>query len=130
MDREQMAELFRLADVAVSPSNHDGTPNTLLEAMACGAFPVAGDIESVREWIESGQNGLLCDPNDMNALAHAMIAALTDNELRENAGVINQKLIAERAEFNSGMRRAELFYQALIDSVARARDCSLPVGAK
>jgi len=130
MDRKQMAELFRLADVAVSPSNHDGTPNTLLEAMACGAFPVAGDIESVREWIESGQNGLLCDPNDMNALAQAMIAALKDNELRENAGIINQKLIAERAEFNSGMRRAELFYQALINSVVPARDCGLPVGAK
>ena len=49
--REQMAALFRQAQVAVSPSAHDGTPNTLLEAMACGCFPVAGDIESVREWL-------------------------------------------------------------------------------
>src|SRR5205807_7454558 len=33
--REKMAELFRLAQVMVSPSLHDGTPNTLLEGMAC-----------------------------------------------------------------------------------------------
>ena len=49
--RSQMAELFRRSRCAVSPSTHDGTPNTLLEAMACGCLPVAGDLESLREWI-------------------------------------------------------------------------------
>ena len=43
--RPQMAELFRRSRCAVSPSMHDGTPNTLLEAMACGCVPVAGDLE-------------------------------------------------------------------------------------
>lgn len=54
-----MAELFRLSSVAVSPSLHDGTPNTLLEAMDCGCIIVTGDIESVREWINDGENGSL-----------------------------------------------------------------------
>jgi glycosyltransferase involved in cell wall biosynthesis len=62
--REQMAELYRHSQVAVSPSTHDGTPNTLLEAMACGCFPVASDLESIREWITPGVNGLLVDPSD------------------------------------------------------------------
>jgi len=57
----EMGRLFRLATVAVSPSDHDGTPNSLLEAIACGVFPVVGNIASVREWIEHGVNGLLCD---------------------------------------------------------------------
>src|SRR6185312_3951624 len=47
----EMANLLRSSAASVSPSEHDGTPNTLLEAMACGAIPVAGDIESIREWI-------------------------------------------------------------------------------
>ena len=38
-----MAALFRSAQVLVSPTTHDGTPNSLLEGMACGCFPVAGD---------------------------------------------------------------------------------------
>jgi len=117
MRREEMAKLFRLADVAVSPSNHDGTPNTLIEAMASGAFPVAGDIESVREWVRSGHNGLLCDPNDVDALTTALVRALRDQWLRERASVVNQGLIAGRAEYWQAMRRAEVFYQEVIDSV-------------
>jgi glycosyltransferase involved in cell wall biosynthesis len=111
--QDEMAPLFRAAQVAVSPSNHDGTPNTLLEAMASGAFPVAGDIESVREWIESGKNGLLCDPNRPATLAQAIVAALQTPALREAARAINLDLIGRRAEYHAGMRRAEEFYTGL-----------------
>lgn len=41
---EKMGDVFRGAQIVVSPSIHDGTPNSLLEAMACGCFPVAGDL--------------------------------------------------------------------------------------
>jgi len=112
--RTQMADLFRTARVAVSPSNHDGTPNTLLEAMACGCLPVAGDLESIREWIVSGENGLLVDPNDPEALAGAISQALEQDVLRQRARAINAGLVAERAEYESVMHRAVEFYQSLI----------------
>lgn len=112
--RDQMAELFRLAQITVSPSLHDGTPNTLLEAMACGCFPVAGDIESVREWITDGVNGLLCDPTNPESIASAILHALQDKQLRNHAGVCNLKLVAERAEFGQVMQQAEIFYQDVI----------------
>jgi glycosyltransferase involved in cell wall biosynthesis len=114
--REQMAELFRLASVAVSPSLHDGTPNTLLEAMACGCFPVAGDIESVREWITDGDNGLLCDPTSAQSLAHAMIRAVQDKQLGERAREYNLRQVAERADYGSVMLKAEEFYRRVIQS--------------
>jgi glycosyltransferase involved in cell wall biosynthesis len=112
--RPQLADLFRQAQVVVSPTTHDGTPNTLLEAMACGCFPVAGDIESLREWITPGVNGLLTEPNDPHALAGAIAQALENLVLRASAAVYNQRLVAERAEYEQGMRRAEKFYQELI----------------
>lgn len=112
--RQEMGELFRLASVAVSPSLHDGTPNTLLETMACGCFPVAGDLDSVREWITDGVNGLLCDATDPDSLARAVIRALDDEKLREGAREINLRLIAERAEYDNVMRRAEEFYRNVI----------------
>ncbi len=92
-----MAQLFRRAMVAVSPSEHDGTPNTLLEAMACGCFPVAGDIESVREWLVDGENALLVNPADPQVLAAAIIRALDDAGLRRSRET-QQTLVAERAE--------------------------------
>jgi glycosyltransferase involved in cell wall biosynthesis len=112
---EQMASLFRQAMVAVSPSLHDGTPNTLLEAMACGCFPVVGDLESLREWIAPRVNGLLVHPLNENLLAQAIWTALEDHELREQAVQYNTRLIAESADYRRVMARAEMFYQNLIE---------------
>jgi glycosyltransferase involved in cell wall biosynthesis len=112
--RPQMAELFRQAQVAVSSSFHDGTPNTVLEAMACGCFPVVGDLESLREWIIPGVNGLLVDPADPQDLADAILLALEQPELLQRAAEYNVKLVAERAEYGWVMQEAEAFYRGLI----------------
>jgi glycosyltransferase involved in cell wall biosynthesis len=109
-----MADLFRQAQVVVSPSTHDGTPNTLLEAMACGCFPVVGDIESLREWITPGKNGFLVDPADPQGLAEAILIGLQNPELRAQAHKQNARLIAERAEYHEVMRQAAEFYRLLI----------------
>ena len=113
--RQQMAELFRQAQVAVSPSTHDGTPNTLLEAMACGCFPVAGDIESLREWITPGENGFLIDPGDADALSNAILKTFAQPELVEHARKINHELISKRAEYKAGMLHAGQFYTQLLE---------------
>ncbi len=112
--RQQMAELFRSAQVAVSPSTHDGTPNTLLEAMACGCFPVAGDLDSLREWITPGENGLLVDPASPAALAEAILQGLNRPELRRAAWQQNQRIVAERAEYGAVMAKAADFTLKII----------------
>lgn len=117
--RPQMADLFRRAWLAVSPSTHDGTPNTLLEAMACGCFPVAGDLESIREWITPGVNGLLFDPADPQALAASILSALEDPALRQRARQVNLELVAQRAAYEQVMPRALAYYQAICARPAR-----------
>jgi glycosyltransferase involved in cell wall biosynthesis len=112
--RLEMADLFREANVTVSPSTHDGTPNTLLEGMACGCFPVAGDLESIREWIEPGINGSLIDPGNHIELAHAVVHALTNLELRKKAAQLNIRLINEKAEFHTSMNKADKFYRTIL----------------
>jgi glycosyltransferase involved in cell wall biosynthesis len=112
--RQQMAGLFRQSKVSLSITTHDGTPNTLLEAMACGCFPIAGDIESLREWITPGVNGLLVDPGDPAALAAAILNAILQPELRRKAKERNLQLVKERAEYGKCMGVAEEFYGRLI----------------
>ena len=77
LPQPQLWNLFSAAEVSVSISVHDGTPNSLLEAMACGCFPIAGDIESLREWIVPGKNGFLVEPNKPQSLAEALLLALS-----------------------------------------------------
>ncbi len=121
LSQKEMAMVYRMSKVMVSSSEHDGTPNTFLEAIACGCFPVVGDLESLREWVADGENGLLIDPDDAGALAQATSRALMNVEFREKAGKINQDLINERADRDRVAISAERFYK---DVVERAKTAS------
>jgi glycosyltransferase involved in cell wall biosynthesis len=111
MPNADMANVYRRAQILVSPSIHDGTPNTLLEGMACGCLPAAGDLESIREWIRPGENGLLFNSNDPQSIANAMIQAIENKNLREQAAGLNREIISAQAEYKSNMARAEEFYR-------------------
>ena len=107
------AELWALyfhTDVYISLSSHDGTPNSFLEAIACGCFPVVGKIASLQEWIDHGQNGWLVEPQDAHAAADAVISVLRDKNLRDRAVVINQKIIADRADIQQVRKVVRKFY--------------------
>jgi glycosyltransferase involved in cell wall biosynthesis len=114
MPQSDLAVLFRQAQVMVSPGIHDGTPNSLLEGIACGCFPVAGDLESIREWIRPGVNGLLIDATDPEAVAAAIMQALENENLRHEAAGLNRQLILERAEYSRCMSQAGEFYKRIV----------------
>jgi glycosyltransferase involved in cell wall biosynthesis len=114
LDRSQMWALFKKARVFVSPSIHDGTPNSLLEAMACGCFPVVGNIESMQEWVTPGVNGLLVDAASPRLLADGIITALENPALCSVAKNENARIIAERAAYPRCMAMTEAFYQKLL----------------
>ena len=113
---EEVFSLFRRAEVSVSITDHDGTPNSLLEAMAAGAIPVCGDLPSIREWIEPGRNGFLAAFNDPLAVADALRLALglSDAE-RSSIKTENGRIIAIRAERGSaGKHAAEKYGQLMM----------------
>ncbi len=113
---EEMGDVFRGAQIVVSPSIHDGTPNSLLEAMACGCFPVAGDLESIREWITHGQNGLLFDSTNPLSIADAILLGLEREDLRTEAAGLNTNIISARAEYGANMKRVGEFYELVTRS--------------
>ncbi|MDK2980705.1 MAG: hypothetical protein PWQ55_1052 [Chloroflexota bacterium] len=110
LDQHQLWQLFSRAQVYVSLSSHDGTPNTFLEALACGCFPVVGNIDSLREWLDPEHTGLLVDPRDPQAAAQAVLHALRHPELRERARQGNLRVLKQRAEVNGVRRDAQIFY--------------------
>jgi glycosyltransferase involved in cell wall biosynthesis len=120
VSHQQLASLFAASQVSVSPSSHDGTPNTLLEAMTCGCFPVMGRIESLREWIIDGQNGFFCDQSDANSLASCIIRALQSPALRTAAAKINRDLIRARADRAAVMFQAEALYAEIVHGLKRS----------
>jgi glycosyltransferase involved in cell wall biosynthesis len=114
LEQKQIWSLFRQSQVYVSPSIHDGTPNSFLEALACGCFPVVGDIDSFREWIIPGKNGSLVDANSNSELARAILDALQDPALLTSAKKENAHIIASRADYGHCMAMTAAFYKDVI----------------
>ncbi len=77
--------------------------------MACGCFPIAGDLESIREWITPNENGLLFDSTNSQSIADAIVTAIENKNLREQAAGLNREIISSRAEYKSNMLKAPMF---------------------
>ena len=102
---------FARSTISVSLSTHDGTPNTLLEAMTLGCLPICGDLDSIREWITPGENGLLVPADDPAVLAKTILQGLDDTSLRDSAAKMNRKIIMERASLPATSAQVIDFYR-------------------
>ena len=78
--------------VYVLPSYREGTPRTILEAMAMGRPIISTDVPGCRETVRQGWNGYLVPPCNSAALAGAIEALLVDRNLAENMGVNSRRL--------------------------------------
>lgn len=82
--RNDVAELYKAADVLVFPSFREGLPVSVMEAMASSLPTVAAVNRGTRELIEDGVNGLLCPPDDPIALRDALVRLCGDPALRQS----------------------------------------------
>lgn len=106
--RLPLSELIRelaSSEVYLSTARSDSTSVSLLEAMACGVFPIVSDIPGNREWIEDGVNGYLVPISHHLTLARRVVAVIRDPELRDRAARLNRRLVEERADFERNMAR-------------------------
>lgn len=115
-DERSIAVLYRLADIAVSIPSSDGTPISVLEAMACGTMPIVSDLPSLREWITDGENGLLVPVGNAKALTEAIVQLLRTPQVREQFRQRNQEIIQTRANQTLEMGKMEALYQQLSES--------------
>ncbi len=109
----EVPDLLRDHDLYVSVALSDTTSVSLLEAMACGLFPIVSDIPANREWIEHAANGFLVPPRDPAALARAIVDAWLNRDLRESARQKNAALIEARADWYRNMSIVDELFRRL-----------------
>ena len=76
-DYDERADYYNLADVYALPSKYEGFGIVFIESLACGVPVVASDGYGCREGLLDGELGLLVPPDDLKAIANAIIAILT-----------------------------------------------------
>lgn len=73
LPHEKMPSFYHDIDVLVCASRAEGSPRPLLEAMACGKFPVSFPVGIAREVIVHGVNGLIVEEATVEALRAALL---------------------------------------------------------
>jgi len=81
--REDMPDLYSVADLYVIASRFEGTPLSLLEAVFNRVPVIGSDVGGVNAIIEDGRNGVLFEHGDTGALSSAVKEILLDEGLRE-----------------------------------------------
>lgn len=79
---DRTPEVYRSADLFVSPTFAEGFSNTILEAMATGIPVVSTDAVGVVDCLRHEENALLTEPGDAAGLAAALHRMLADDGLR------------------------------------------------
>jgi phosphatidylinositol alpha-mannosyltransferase len=93
---EEKAQLFRTADVYVSPATGgESFGIVLLEAMAAGTAIVASDIHGYKGVVRRGREGLLVPPREPKAIAGAVARLLRDDALRREIGAAGRERATE-----------------------------------
>jgi glycosyltransferase involved in cell wall biosynthesis len=93
---DEVLDLMLNARVMLAPSLLDGTPNTLLEAMACGAFPIVSPLESIRALVKE-ENVLFAHSLYPQEIANAIIRAMNDDDLVDRATQQNINIVRQFA---------------------------------
>ncbi len=122
--RDEMPGYLAAADIVVVPSIHyagyvDGLPNVALEAMAAGKALVASRVGGLPQLVESGENGVLVDERDSDALADAIVSLARDPELRSRMGENGRALIRDSMNWDVVAGRFEAVYERAVRGQTR-----------
>jgi glycosyltransferase involved in cell wall biosynthesis len=73
-----MRKMFDQTDVCIIPSESEGLPMTMLEAIASGNSIISSDFDGVESIITDGSEGLIFKKNDPYSLTEKLMSAIDD----------------------------------------------------
>jgi glycosyltransferase involved in cell wall biosynthesis len=112
LSHQELMELMGKSLLYIGNSISDGMPNTLLEAIVMGAFPIQSNPGGVTaEIINNGVNGFLVqDPNDVEEIKNIIMQTLTNSSIIEEAYKINTSISKQFLNYDFNRRKINAIY--------------------
>ena len=106
------ADAFVLTPTTTEDGDRDGIPNVLVEAMACGLPVVTTTAGGITELVDHGVNGLLCNPEDVAAIADSIGEVIADPGLRRRMGATGRRTVEADYDVNVAAARLDALYSS------------------
>lgn len=110
--QSDIARFLNALDVFVQPSLSEAFSQVIMEALGVGLAVVATNVGGASEVIVSGENGVLIEPNDVEAIASEVIRLSRDPELRRQFGDAGRKIVTENFTAEQMVKRQVELYES------------------
>ena len=114
--REDIAVIFRLADLFLLTSLQEGTPNVLLEAQYACLPAVATRVGGVPDSMQDGVTGYMCAPDDTEGLTARCLHLLTHEKERKKMGDAGRQFILKNFSVDSMVQKTIIALGGAMDS--------------
>jgi glycosyltransferase involved in cell wall biosynthesis len=116
--RQDLDRIYADLDVVVLTSANEGSPVSLIEAMAAARPVIATSVGGIPDLVEHGVNGLLARAGDPSATAEAIVSLLANPERRRAMGEAGRKRVHDAYGVNRLVSDVDRLYSDLM----RGRD--------
>ncbi|URM37334.1 glycosyltransferase [Flavobacterium anhuiense] len=116
LSQRELIELMGKSLIYIGNSISDGMPNTLLEAILMGAFPIQSNPGGVtEEVISNNENGFLIqNPESIEEIKENILKSISDLNLLEKASLKNQQIASERLDYFENKLKVIEMYKTLL----------------
>jgi glycosyltransferase involved in cell wall biosynthesis len=114
--QEDVGALYDAFDALVLPSGNEGTPVSVIEALAAGRPVVATRVGGIPDVVRDGEDGFLVEPGATDELAERLARLAEDPELRERLGGAGRERVLPRYAVDRLVDDVDRLYRSLLAS--------------
>ena len=111
---DDIVHRYHQADVLLLTSDYEGTPNVILEAMACGLPVIASRVGGVADVVRDGDTGVLLEAGDVGGMVDWVLRFAEDEKLRQAMGRRARSVVLEQHSPQAMPRHLTSLYEAVL----------------
>jgi glycosyltransferase involved in cell wall biosynthesis len=112
--RDDVGAVYAACDVIALTSSNEGTPVTVIEALAAGVPVVSTNVGGVADIVDDGRTGLLAPPADVDGIASQLRRLAADPEERTRMGQSGRASVIDRYSIPRLVREVDTLYRELL----------------
>jgi len=95
LTRIEISELYQSADIMINTSIVDNTPNSIIEALACGVVVISSNVGGIPHLVKDGHQALLVEPQQPKLIAQKLALVIADPQLSCRLATKGHKMVRE-----------------------------------